>query len=422
MKFIRPAASAAIMLAILTVSCARVHRPAAPISPANASASPSKSSMADKEALKKMLEREIEPLSPVPFSTPDGVSGRVEAVQAPIIKKEGEYQELTFSIGTQQPVYCALYPERIDPASTIWNVVKSIPKNLTVFSVKPVEVTAVEGSPLLVVELGYLADSAKGKLLGQLMVAVYPHPTHSLYCRHDEPGYSKSFERIIKGLAESLQSEAADDRANARFAEVDIVRISSVPVGFSERAIWGREGGGRMVATYATMLLNRSQSEFVAMDQVTVEEVDGEGLLSGGSYVDVVNGEVELKSTVAREKDGKTYRYDAQKSGKALQGDFVAEGGLATDLWFARQFDARHGYGPKEPVARHQYSRENPTAAVEMRYVKKLATPRGIETTFGPMKIDGELDDDGLILSAEMPMGQVAVKVERIWSRGSPWR
>jgi hypothetical protein len=34
----------------------------------------------------------------------------------------------------------------------------------------------------------------------------------------------------------------------------------------------------------------RSQSEFVAMEQVAVEEVDGELLLSSGSHVDVVNG------------------------------------------------------------------------------------------------------------------------------------
>lgn len=372
-------------------------------------------------AIQKMLDRELAPLAPVAFKTPKGVRGKVEAKATPEVENAEDNEVLSIPIGTEQPVTCTIFATRIDAGGTTRRLVDSLAKSLEIVQAFPVDVSEVGGNAILFTQVVYRTKTEKGPMAGVLQVAVQPHETHSLLCVHDEPGYAATFRRIVKGLVGSLVSEAEDGRAQGRFAEVQAIRIGPVPVGFSERVMWAREDGGRTSLTWSAQLLPRSPSEFVAIDTVEREESDARGLLIEATHVHVHNGEVESNFTVTRGEDGKTFRYEGEKKGKKLQGSFKCQAGLATELWFARRFDAKSGFGPKGEVRHEGWSSSaNPLAATPIVYRKDAAGPRRARMTIGPLSIAGELDDHGLFGKAEMPIGPATMVLDRIWTRGAP--
>jgi hypothetical protein len=367
------------------------------------------------------LAREAGPLEAVPFETPGGLRGAVPAAGAPRVGEEEGRTELAVPIGTAQDVGCTVFPERLDAAAVTWRMVQSVKGKLELLQARPVEVVAVASSPLVFSEIVYRAPTESGPMLGVLKLAVYAHDGHSLLCHHDEPGYAKTFQRVVSGLAASLEGGADDERAGARYADVAVVRIAGVAVGYAEQVVWEREGGGRVMATYEAQLMPRSPTDLVAVDSYKEEASDAAGLLLSGSYVHVTNGEIDTRIRLAGGEDGKTFRYEGEKQGKALQGSFTTKAGLATDHWFARRFDRKAGYGPKGEVSHEGYAFSvNPAGAMPISYRKDAKRPRRAELSLGALKLSGELDEHGLFRSAEIPVGPTKMVIERVWSRGAP--
>ncbi len=370
-------------------------------------------------AIQKAMERELAPLAPKSFGTPSGIQGSVEAATAPEVKVADGAEELAISLGTEQTLRCTLFPKRLDVAATIWRVTESVKKNLKLLVVRPVEVSAVAGSALVVSELVYQTSSDRGPMVGQLKIAIYAHDGHSFLCLHDEPGYGKTFVRAAKGLAASLQG-GEDPRAGARFAEVAVMHIAGLPIGYSEHVVWDRKGGGRVATSYGAQLLPRGPTDLVAVDSYSEEEIDAKDLLASGRYAHVTNGEADAKIHLTRGKDGKTFRFEGEKEGKPLRGTFATKAGLSTDLWFARRFAAT-AKAPKGDLRHEAYSVEaNPVGAVPIVYRKDPAGPRRAQMELGPIRIAGELDANGLFATGEMPVGPAKLVIERVWSRGAP--
>jgi hypothetical protein len=397
----------------------RAPSAAAPQPPSSATSAPADPAAA--AALQKLFERELEPLPPLAFRTPKGVRGKVEAKSAPEVKADEGVEVLSIPIGTEQPVVCTIFEDRIDAAGTIWQATQGFAESVEILQLRPAEVVAVAGNAILFTQAVYRVKTDKGWMAGLVELAVHPHETHSLLCVHDEPGYSATFRRIVKGLAGSMTSDHEDTRAKGRFAEVLAIRIASMAVGYSERVIWPREDGGRTSITWNAQVLPRSPTEIVAIDSVQREESDARGLLLSATHVRVQNGEVESSFTVTRGEDGKTFRYQGEKAGKKLEGTFQSKAGLATELWFARKFDAKRGFGPKAEV-RHQAwsSGSNPTTATPIACRKDPAGARRARMTLGPISLAGELDDHGLFRTAEMPIGPATLVLDRLWTRGAP--
>ncbi len=411
--------AAAALAATLHAGCAEPRAKAAP--PPNASAPKAKPPAGDAAAaIQKAMERELPALKQKSFKTPAGIQGSVEAAAAPEVKAGDGSEEIAVSLGTEQALSCTIFAKRIDVGATTWRLAESVKKSLKLLVARPVDVVAVAGSPLVLTELGYQVDTEKGPMIGQLKVAVYAHDAHSLLCLHDEPGYAKTFARVVKGLAASLQGGGKDGRTGGRFAELAVMRIGGMAIGYSEHVLWDRKGGGRLSATYGTQLLPRGPTDLVAVDSYAEEEIDAQDLLAAGSYAHVTNGEGDTQIRITRAKDGKTFQYEGDKEGKALHGTFATKAGLSTDLWFARRFAAA-APAPKGEVRHEAYSYEaNPVAALPIVYRKDPAGPRRAEMELGPIRVAGELDANGLFATGEMPVGPTKLVIERTWSRGTP--
>jgi hypothetical protein len=386
--------------------------PAPPSAPAAAGEGP--------EALRALLGRELQPLAARPFETRSGITGKVEAAAAPTVSAGEGAEEVTIPIGTALPIACAIVPQRLDAATALWRVAEATKEKVKLVAAVPVDVVEVGGSALVLAQLAYHVDGEKGPLLGVLKLAAYVHPSHSLLCQHDEPGYGASFARIVKGLAASLSGGAPDPRAKASFAELTVMRIGPLAVGFAEHVVTRLPGGVVVTEQYGAQLLPRGPGDLMAVDSSSAETLDAKDLLERGTYAHVTNGELDLKMTVVRGKDGHGYAYDGEKDGKPLRGAFETRAGLSTDLWFARRF-ARSAPPVKGELRHEAYSVEaNPIAALPIVVRPDAAAPRRASMTLGPITLAGDLDANGLFESAEVPLGPAKLVMKRVWSRGAP--
>jgi hypothetical protein len=372
------------------------------------------------EGVRALFERELPTLAKRRFETPLGISGQVEAAAAPTVQATAQAAALTIPLGTGQPITCSLFPTRIGVGETFWRLVEAAQKNVKVVAALPAEVVAVDGSALVLAQVVYQLESEKGPLAGQMKLAALAHPSHSLLCVHDEPGYSATFARLVKGLAASLAGGPRDERADAVFAELSVLRVGNLPVGFGERAVWRRKEGGLRAEEHGTQLLPRGPADLVTLDSVSVEELDRGDLLARGTFAQVTNGELDGRMVLVREPDGKTYRYDGEKDGKPLQGTFATAGGISSDLWLARRL-ARSAPAPKGDLVHEGYSMSsNPVAPVSVAWRPDPASPRRGTLEVGALRISGDLADDGMLRVGEMPVGPAKLVVERVWSRGAP--
>lgn len=369
-------------------------------------------------ALRALFERELKKLAVRPVDLGQGVTGRVEAAAAPPAPAEGA--PVSISLGTASPVICEVHVERIDAASSTWRVVEAVKKGLSVLLAKPAAVASVAGSPILFSEVVYKQDSPQGAKVGLLKVAVFVHDAHSLLCQHDEPGYSATFQRVVKGLAASLRGGGEDERAGARWADLSVLRIAGMEVGYAERVVWDRQGGGRVLTVTTSMLMPRSPTDQVALEIFSEEGIAEDGLIEVGTYVHATNGELDQRMKVERQDGGDAYAYEGEKSGKRLSGTLTAAGGLASDLWFARRL--RKGVAVPEGGVRHlTYAFESsPTAPIEQVIKPDPAKARRVDVTAGPVTLGGTLDDHGLLGDFSVPLGQASMEAARLWTRGAP--
>lgn len=404
---------AAALSLLHAAALAEEPAPAAPAQPAGAATAPVTPD------LKALFERELGALPPVELVTPGGVRGNVEAA-APVEVTAGkdETEQLTIALGSSQPLHCTLSRGRADAAASIGGLVESVGKHLEVVSARPVEVSSERGAVILFAEVLYRQNTEQGPLAGQFKIAVHPRGARSLLCIHDEPGYSTTFRRVVKGLAGSLTGGDPDEAAQARFAEVLLTEVAGLQVGFVERQIWERPDGGRTAVTYESMLLPRSAKDLVGIDQFTREESDRAGLLTAVQAGHAVNGEVDLEVQLDAGAAAKTFEYKGQKAGKAIEGTFRAREGLASELWFAKRLTARK---PAPKLVHDTYSAgADPTAPTRLTYTRDPRSSGRATLTVGPMTVKGELDEHGLMKAFEIPVGSAALGMKRVWSRGAP--
>lgn len=375
------------------------------------------------DPLRELLDREAPALPKAELELPreaGALSAEVEASGEVQVAREGEADALTIPIGTEQPIRCFVSSVRTDGASPIASVLQRMKDGTKVLSVRPVEVAAVSGSPALFVEAVYATAQNDGKSgLGQLKQAVVPHPDRSLTCLHDEPGYARTFRRVVKGLAASLAAAAPDVRSQARFAEITAVRVKDLPVGFVEQTIMADRDGGSTVRLFSSLLVPRSAGELRAEDKVVVHQLDRAGRIVSSTIAQSSGGQVETNVTLERGPDRKTYSYRGTLRGKQVEGRFATRDGLASDLLVSKRTPLLLSGKSKEERFEELVSDE-PVRPARTAYRKGAGSRRVTLELPGGTSVRLGLDANGWPSLMEIPAGAVTVTYERIWSRGQP--
>jgi len=370
--------------------------------------------------ISKLFDREIEPLSQVAVVSSNGkTKASVEAKAPPTVKAQGEEDSIEIPIGTASPIACELLQSRIDAASSVANLLSRLKAAFEIKPMKPIDVEMAGENPVLFSEYAYFVPGEGGKKnVGHVKLAVMVNPRHSLLCTHDEPGYAESFRRIVNGLSKSMVTSGEGDlRSEAKFAEVQIIKVGELRVGYSEVQVWNAEGGGFITKSYSSMVLPRGEDLFVA-DNLRRSKADAAGTLEEEVFVNVVNGEVATKVTVGRQAPDK-YKYEGTQSGKPISGEFATTAsGLASDVRQAAIVRELAGKKSGQVELDEYAPSANPVAPVHTVY-RKDADSKTISATSEKVKYSFLPDAAGWPSHAEIPMGPVSLRYDRAWTHGS---
>jgi hypothetical protein len=340
------------------------------------------------------------------------------------VTKEDGFEVVTADIGGTQPLSCFVYGDRIDAAGSYQAMVSSMVEESGIepLAAELVDVTNVNGSPLLLFSMVYRAKRVGQSGTGVVKLAILPHDVHSLACLHDEPGFEKTFRRVTATLAGGLRrGKARAPRDTARFAELHLARIQGRAAGFQEQRLEVQPDGTRKLVVIATQLFNRSPTELVGGDNQDVTVAAADGTLVSHVSVEVEGGEVSEQLKLEREGKSLSYAYSGTVSGKKLEGRFDAARPLATDLLLARRLARRDGKVPPAEQRQLEWIPSiDPRAASEVVYRSDPARPGAVAAELGTFKIDGRVDLDGWLERSEVNLGPFVLVQERVWSRGTP--
>jgi hypothetical protein len=260
------------------------------------------------------MKKEASDLRPFTVAAPDGsFTATVSAKSAPKISvPDDRHFAVVFDIGSSRAIDCAVFKKRVDPASTVWNLgvapIESLQKQ-----VLGIDVGADDDRPYLTLNIAAINDKKAAIVLKATVVAL---PESAVLCRHEDVGYVASAKAATLELARSLKWNRP--AREARFHDLTVARVGGVTLGWNERFLYDGKDGVSFAMEYGALLLTKGdEGEVVAEDDVTVDEIDRDGLITS-----ITKGEGTPKglvtNVVLRRKSGVEYELDGMSEGEKV--------------------------------------------------------------------------------------------------------
>jgi hypothetical protein len=386
--------------------------------PADAQPTPAaQAAPAAKSTPAELLARELPELPLAMIASADGkVTGTVEAQGAPGFSKQDDDDVIAIPLGTREPLGCRLIRQRVDAGRSLWLTAQALLKQFEVKAIEVTDVVVAGGSPLVFLELVYAPHGADS--IGLLKAAVLVHDGHSLLCQHDELGYRESFRRIVRGLSSSLREAG---RPASRYVAIAVSTLNGRKVGFSERVVRDREGGGLVIDSIEAVLLAAGPNKLLAEDRRVVEVAAADGVLDEQHFVQTKNGQVVSQVDLTR-KEKFHYAYSGAQGGKSIEGRFDTPSGIPSILLVARLLATEVLSGHAKALAVPQYrAAAHPEGPVTLTFRKSAVGKRAVESDEpGGSKATLLLDEAGLVEKLTMPAGKLTLAVERVYTHGKP--
>jgi len=371
--------------------------------------------------LAAMFDRESTGLEPKAVSDPQGgFDVKVSAAAAPTVNQVQGMSIVEIPIGTQAKVRCQVFPAEVDAGGTLQGVVKELTAKVQPKQVAPWAVRVVGESAATFVSVIYHAQSPRGTLVGELKLALHAVPTRPVLCMHDEPGYRKTFETVVSDFGGSLKLKKAPPASS--FLEVQTAHVGDRPVGFSKSTLRG-SGNEREFSSSSMLMLSASETDLAFRDSLAIETIDPQDRLLRGVWVDAAGGELamSIKLEQVKGKPG-TYRYDGKLQGKPVSGELTTKdkkalpSSVATLKRLSR--DGKKA-GVFNLVAEHYVPDMDPTKLLETKYTRTSGDPaQSFRYEAAALKFTGKLDAQGMIESAELPLGPATLSFRRELVRG----
>jgi len=352
-------------------------------------------------------------------STEGGFTAAVEGAGPPTVKQIAPaVTSVSVPIGSGTPVVCNVYAQDIDGAGSIRGIIHEVKDRVEPRSVRVVDIDVVRTSPTLAVEMDYTVMQNGRKAAGRLKLTSWSNDGLGVICMHDEMGYRKTLQRIMRGFIETLTVQDAPEPP--RYVEVHVVRINGNPMGYERVSLANGEHGRTIYTSTEASFINRGGADFIASDDLRVEVTEADGALVSLVAVKASGGEVELRMTLERVPAG-GFTYAGVVSGKDLKGELpLAEGQpLSSNVRMMRQLVSVADGGSAEQKASYYVASVSPTAPVPVT-LRKGAAPRQVLFNLQDKEMTMVVDGAGLVERSELLIGSATLSTERIFTLGKP--
>lgn len=382
------------------------------------------------DSLATLRTREAPPLPMVEIAAEDGsFRARAEgkAVFAP--QREAEMHIFGIDIGSANPIACTVHQEELDLASALFAFSHST-FEATAARVGGIEQKRIAGvdagtvgsSPFLAVEWLYGVRQEGTLRVGQIKHFVAWKGAGTLYCQHDEVGYSASFRRIVEGLLRELEIGAKPEQ-DPFYEEITRMSVGEMHIGVQRVALTRDADGDVRIDVRASLVVPADNGSLQTNDSYGVEFARPDGSLINQTHVEVENA--ELASHLELEPidpEGWTVRGTFQQ--KPLDTRLAPDRRMAIS-WLGEALALRRAIESQGVGARVLLARwvpdADPTRLVEetISIRERVADDRfRSEVVIGGVQAEILADRSGSAAAGSMRMGFIEMHFERIFVAG----
>ncbi|HEY5954914.1 MAG TPA: hypothetical protein VIV60_00125, partial [Polyangiaceae bacterium] len=316
--------------------CANSARPPSASQTTAQATSKRQANVPPRQDLAKLFTRELDGLPPLEALAGSGwdmeVPGRKATLGSGTVKGS---ENLSFSFEDTATCDCTVFGESFDAATYVGNLVEELKQSLEIVDIAPTRFSVEQEIPIYFVSLFYRKLSAEGSLAGQLKLALSMHPTRPVVCLHDVPGYTASFESVVRT---SISHYHVKDDTPPVAASVSVARVGTLPVGFSRETIHLLGGGRTEYASISAQIVPRSRDEVMVSDEAEVVVADVASLVEGHYVQGDLRGE-RLNITLLR-AGANRYKVSGSLGQKTFAANFSTRAGLPGPDAIARRLRA----------------------------------------------------------------------------------
>jgi hypothetical protein len=350
------------------------------------------------------------------ISTADGkLRAQIEAATTPTVEPADGFVVITAPNGPTA-IQCFAYPERKDTAEVLRVLAastlgKAAPEHQWV----DVHGDHANGWPYVIARAHYLVSTPQGKMAGDFKIASSSRGATTVACLYDAPGHYATFERVVRGLLETL--DTAENRAEPKPLEAEITRTRlagrMVSLSLHEKH---KEGNAEVVEGYDASITIGPEGGLETNDDASTETYR-KGRLESATYAQSKEGAIDYMLELASKKDLYTVAGTVQE--KPFKADFAVAGGLPDPKRSdAVVCDVHRGKKPSGELLSY-IPDADPSGPTPMTFEKSPTPGSHLRMSLGKMGamvVDVTVDDDCEMVKGSMNAGGVAIEIERIWT------
>lgn len=383
----------------------------------------------DPDWFEKMLAREIELPEPQRIRAPDGsFRAQVPAELTGKLERTEQAWYVPLSFGTRVKMECWVYDQEADFGASLvvgsegtFQRITDIYGELERREISKIDAGVLGPYPFLSVDWLYRVASESGPLAGQVKHMIIDQGAVSVYCLHNEPGYSQTFIRVMHELVDSLEHRATDDQPF--YQEVHKLSLFDQPGGLLQVQYLRHEAGDIEQLSKMVILMAPDEETLVAWESYAIEWSTPDGALINALSLEAENGEILTNLQLDPVEAG--WRAQGLFQGKQLDVTFDAQElsstlgemlALRKLIRSNRKTAELQRWDPIDPTQAHTYR----MTVVDRT---KSGNPSGtIRAEMGPMTLTAQVDARGSVREMDTSFGPVTLHAERVHASGSPPR
>ncbi len=275
----------------------------------------------------------------------------------------------------------------------------------------------VAGLPYLALEWIYTVEQNGQSMVGFTKVRAATKGERAFVCNHNYLGYRETFATAFTEFVTG--TEVDDGTPQPFYEEIATLDMNGLGAGVTYASYTTDEDGDIRLYTAEAAIMPVDPATITTSDSYTVTFASPDGALINAHEIGVENGEITSNMTLQR-NDAGTWISSGMLQGKDLE--FDIDGALQPASEWRQLAIARNLFASDETSASLLVWTPSidPTGFLEAGMTRDDAeVERQAILTLGPISYTGRFDTSGNLENADMTIGPMALRIERIWSRGS---
>jgi hypothetical protein len=331
---------------------------------------------------------------------------------AKVSESEAGSRDVSFSIGTKNPVSCIVHNKLVPVGLQLTDVIKAmISRKLLVRDLKS-EISKYDGTLLARVFISYGKEGEEGT--GLMRLSASARYDGSFLCYLDGGNTKDGFAASMERLSKTFKAKTSYPYGTPTEARLSLQRVKTEAsaFGYIEAIKSVLPTGDKVRAQYAFKVLPLENAGFVFVDSLSFARYDGNGEIVKEKIREWANGQQQAEIELAHEA-GKDFEYAGRIRDKNISGHIKAE----KQAYFSWETQQRDIVGlllskKKTSLSYVDWSPQRDPAKFST-LVYTLEGDRSVKQSAGEAVATLNFDDQGDVVSSSFTLGGAEVITSR---------